>query len=221
MIEGRGAGRRLRDATAPLRRAFGRRAVPVWIAVAVAASASGAVVALGGLDESVSRPADMALGEEIRLPTHAVTVLDATFADAVEEEFLEAEPGEALLVVTLRLENLTDRPIGLDTTSDRISSRLVNAAEPLLALSGAEPVASASTWLTDGSAGSVVLQPEVPAEVTIAWPVSEADAVEGIALDVHEARIRSGQIILGSDVITWEQAALVARVDLGSLGGLG
>ncbi|GAB3595754.1 hypothetical protein [Microbacterium tumbae] len=217
MIDVRGAGRSASSAvSSALRTLFSRRALPAWITIAAMAACLTVLVVTGGLDETESVPEPVALGTEVRLSTYAVTVLDVEFADAVEEEFLEADPGETLLVVTMRMENLSDRAVGVDNAADRISSRLVNVAEPLLALSGAEPTSSAAVWRDDGSAGSVILQPSVPAEVRIAWPVSEADvAEEGVQLDVYDAVAQSGQIILASDVVTWRRAGLVARIDLG------
>lgn len=220
MIDVRGAGEWARATAARgIRSVFSRGAVPAWITVGVLALGAAALVAFGAFDTAQHQPAEVAIGEEVRLPTYSVTVLDVEVTDAVEEQFLEADPGESLLLVTVRLENLTDETIGVGATTDRISSRLVNASTSLLMLSGVTDPGNARAWRDVTSVADPLLQPGVPADITLAWRVDSSDLDSGaVALEVHEAVVRTGQIILSSDVVTWAQGDLVARIELEARG---
>lgn len=185
----------------------------VWFAAGAVVVALVAVVLAGGLSPVRTTPAEVAAGTEVRTSTYALTVQGAELTDAVESEYLEAEAGEVLLVLTLRMENLTDAPIGVGTTADLLKANLVNTADPLLDLHGVTPTGSATVWRADGSAGQVILQPGVPDAVTIAWPVpDDAVAAGAVQLDVHDAEVSRGAVILSSRVVTWRPAELVARV---------
>lgn len=218
MSEDRGVAGAVRErAVRGIRSVFSAQTRSAWIAAAAIAVAALALVAVGAFDAAAeAEPDPVAIGEEVRLSTYAVTVLDAEVTDAVDEQYLEADEGESLLLVTMRLENLSDRTIGVGTTSDKISSRLVNVPSPLLELSGIDDPGSARTWHDVTSSRNPLLQPDVPADITVAWTVSTADLdAHRISLDVHDAVVRTGQIILSSDVITWAQGELVARIDMG------
>ncbi|MGV2902645.1 hypothetical protein ACNPM4_13275, partial [Microbacterium sp. AGC62] len=139
-------------------------------------------------------------------------VMDAEVTDEVEEQYLEAEPGETLLIVTVRLENLSDRAVGVEGTADQVASRLLSSSAPLLELSGVTVTDTARSWRTDGSLRAVVLQPGVPADVRIAFPVADDALDEHEAhLDVYDAREQSGQVILSPSAITWRRTDLIAR----------
>jgi hypothetical protein len=185
----------------------------IWVAAAAVAALLIVVIATGGLAQALTEPRSVDAGDEVRTGQLSVTVLDAEFTREVESEYLDAEDGEVLLVMTLAMENLTDHPIGVGTTADRIDTNLVNHDEPLLGLVGVEPTDNADVWRADGSAGQVYLQPGVPDEVMIAWPVPE-DAMTGdaVALDVHEAAISTGAVLLSSRVVTWRAADIAARI---------
>lgn len=219
MIDVRGAGERVRAfSVRTARSAFSRRALPAWITACAVAVGIAVLVSAGALDTVQREPDAVAIGTEIELSTYSVTVLDVEVTDAVEEQFLEADPGESLLVVTMLLENLTDATVGVATPSDEISSRLVNASAPLLSLSGVADPGSALVWRDIESHRPPLLQPGVPAEITVAWRVSSSELEGGVSLEVHDAVVRAGQIIVSSSVVTWAQGALVARVDLETAG---
>lgn len=202
-----------------LQQALSRSAIPVWASLAGIAAAIVAVAALGAFDDAEPAPQLLAVGETATVPQYSITVLDGELTNTVEEQYLEAEPGDVLAVLTVRIENLSERPIGLGTTTDRLRSRLINSSDSLLEISGVETTDSTTAWRADGSSGSVILQPRVPAEVRIAWPVPADSFPDGVLeLDVHEARIVTGQVLLSADTITWRQAALVARIPV-ELGG--
>jgi hypothetical protein len=211
VIDARGAGRRALDAA--------RRAAPAWVAAGIVLVVGAVLAATGAFTTAVHEPERLTVGDEVRLSTYTVSVRDVELADAVEDQHVEADPGETLLLVTVRLENLTDRAVGVGTTADRITSRLVNATQALLALSGVDDLESARIWHDETSVRSPLLQPDVPADITLAWriPTAALDA-EDIALDVYDAKVRTGKIILSSDVVTWRRGEHVARIDLG-LGG--
>lgn len=216
MIDVRGAGERARAAAVhAIRAVFSRRAVPAWMAAGALSVGVAALIGFGAFDTAQHEPAAVAIGEEVRLPTYTVTVLDVEITDAVEEQFIEADPGESLLLVTMRLENLTDATIGVATTTDRITSRLLGSATPLLTLSGVADPGIPQIWRDVGVTKDPLLQPGVPAEVTVAWRVASSELDPGtIALEVHEAVVRSGQIIISSDVVTWARGEMVALIDL-------
>ncbi|MBW8763771.1 MAG: hypothetical protein JF592_14505 [Microbacterium sp.] len=216
MIDVRGARDRARAIAARgFRSVFSRRALPAWITVGTLAAAAAALIAVGAFDTAENEPAATALGEEVRLPTYSITVLDVEVTDAVEEQFLEADEGESLLLVTMRLENLSDSTIGVDGSADEVSSNLLNTASPMLDLSGVTEIGSARYWRDVTSSRRPLLQPEVPAVITVAWTVKTADlGSDGIVLDVHEADPRHGNIVVASSAVTWRQGALVARIDL-------
>lgn len=205
-----GAARQAADGAA--RSAFAPAAVPLWAAAVAIIGLPVAFVAFGGLAPATSQPLLVPAGSEARTSLYAVTVLDAEVTDEVEGQYLEAEPGETLLVVTVRLENLSDRAVGVEGTADRVASRLLSSSAPLLELSGVTATDTARSWRSDGSLRAVVLQPGVPAEVRIAWPVADdALAEHEPHLDVYDARAQSGQVILSSSAVTWRRTELVAR----------
>lgn len=216
MIDLRGARDRVRVTAAHgIRSVFSRRATPAWITLGSLIAAATVLIAVGAFDTAENEPAAVAIGEEVRLPTYAVTVLDVEVTDAVEDQFLEAEESESLVLVTLRLENLSDATISVDGTSDGISSHLVNSSSPLLDLSGVAVTGSAGYWRDVTSSRRPLLQPDVPAIVTIAWPVESADLdSDDLALEVHEADPQHGNIVVASTDVTWWQGDLVARIDL-------
>lgn len=211
----------VRDAAAgAARTAFSRRAVPLWIAAAAVVGLLAGFIGFGGLAPASRTPAMVAAGDEARTSLYTVSVLDVELADAVESQFLEAGPGETLLLVTVRLENLSDRAVGVERSADRVESRLIVGREPMLALSGVTPTDTARSWRADESTRAVILQPGVPADVTIAWPVRDDAATaaafdEGtVRLDAYDAVEQSGQVILAASTITWRRAELRAQLDL-------
>lgn len=174
-----------------------------------------ALIAAGAFDTADHEPDAVAIGDEVHLSTYTVTVLDVEVTDGVDEQYLEADPGESLLLVTLRLENLTDATVSVVGSADRVSSRLINATAPLLELTGVGDPGTALVWNDIASPRYPLLQPDVPAEITAAWRVSTAELEKGAAaIEVHDAIERAGQIIVSSDVVSWTQGALIARVDL-------
>lgn len=192
----------------------------IWIAIGLVVVLIGVVSISGGLRDAESTPADVATGAEIELSEYSLTVLDAEFTDAVEDQYLEADAGDTLVVVTMKMTNTTDRPIGVATSADRISTGFINVRAPLLALSDTEhtsieQTSSARAWRDDGSDGPVILQPEVLSTVRIAWSVPE-DAVSAgsVQLDVYDAQVTTGQILLSADQIIWRRGELTARIGL-------
>jgi hypothetical protein len=216
----RGAGARARRATAhAARTATSRAAVPVWASLIALLAVVAVFIGFGGLGTVTSEPAPVAVGSEARTSLYAVTVLDGELTDAVEEQYLEAEPGETLLVLTVVIENLSDHPIGVGSAADRVESRLINARAPMLQVVQSTAAFSTRAWRPDGSSGQVVLQPGVPAEIRIAWSVPDDAFPEGTAhLDVFDAVEQGGQVILSSSTISWQrrQQAAQITVDLGA-----
>lgn len=203
------------------RSAFSRRTVPAWVAGAAVAAALVTAIALGGLGRSEATPTLLDAGEELRMPLYAVTVLDAALTDEVEEKSLSAEPGETLVIVTVQLENLTDRPIGVGLAADKVESNLIGLSAPLLSLTGTTPTETPRAWRDDDSAGPVFLQPGVPSEVTLAWTAPEAAFADGIVeLDVYDAVESRGQILISAEHINWRRADIAARITVDTKAGL-
>ena len=206
-------GRTRAAVTRASRAAISRRAIPAWIAAGAITILLAAVVGSGGLKTDDVTPTPLGAGDEVRMPLYAITVLDAQLADEVEEQSLSADPGETLVLVNMRLENLTDRPIGVGRSADMVASRLIHVDTSLLSLSGVPSAESTDVWRDDGSAGSVVLQPGVPSEVTIAWIAAEDAFSDGlISLDVYDAVETHGRVILSADQISWRRGDLTARI---------
>lgn len=190
--------------------------LPRWIWPAAAALVAVVIVvaAVGGLSRAEASPTELGPDDEARTSMYAITVLDAEFTAEVEAERLEAKPGEKFLVMTTRMENLSDAPIPVGTTgADRVSAGLVNTDTPLLELKGVTATDSVDVWRADGSSGDVILQPGVPSQVTFAWTVPEDAFPDGaVSLDVHEVEVKRGRVVISSRVITWYPAALSARI---------
>ncbi|WP_435747152.1 hypothetical protein [Microbacterium sp. PMB16] len=221
MTRTRGMAAGARDAAAgAARTVFSRRAAPFWIAVAAIIGLLAGFIGFGGLASASRTPTIVASGQEARTSLYSAAVQEVELTDAVESQFLEAEPGEQLLVVTLRLENLSDRAVGVDRSADRVESRMIVGREPMLELSGITATGTARSWRADGSVRAVILQPGVPADVTIAWPVADddttAEALERgtVRLDVYDAVEQSGQVILAASTISWRRADLSAQLNL-------
>lgn len=186
----------------------------IWLAAAALVALVIVVAAVGGLSRAEASPTELGPDDEARTSMYAITVLDAEFATEIESEYLEAEPGEKFLVMTTRMENLSDAPIPVGTTgADRVSAGLVNTDTPLLELRGVTATDSVDVWRADGSSGDVILQPGVPSQVTFAWTVPEDAFPDGaVSLDVHEVEVKRGRVVISSRVITWYPAALSARI---------
>lgn len=186
--------------------------LPVLILAIVLLIGALVFVALGGLAPARDSARRADAGEEVRTSLYAVTVVGAALTDEVEDQYISAEEDEDLLVVTLRLENLTSRPIGVQDAVDGVNSRLVGHDESMLALADVTPTDGVSVW-RDGSRASPILQPGVPAEVHVSWPVPEGSLPDGIVrLDVYDAWERAGKIIVSSTDITWHRTERAARV---------
>lgn len=186
----------------------------IWIAAATATAVLLVVGVTGGFTRATLHPPELGVGDEARMSTYAITVLGAEVATEIESEYLSADPGEKLLVMTTRMENLTDAPIGVGTTADRTSTNIINIPGPLLDLADATATdASVSVWRADGSAGQVILQPGVPSQVTFAWTVPEEALSDGeVSLDVHEAEVRRGRVLISSTAVSWRAAEIGARI---------
>ena len=185
----------------------------IWIAAATATAVLLVVGVTGGFTRATVHPPELGVGDEARMSTYAITVLGAEVATEIESEYLSADPGEKLLVMTTRMENLTDAPIGVGTTADRTKANFINTAGPLLELADATATDSVSVWRADGSAGQVILQPGVPSQVTFAWTVPEEALSDGeVSLDVHEAEVRRGTVNLSSNAVSWRAAEVGARI---------
>lgn len=177
-------------------------------------------ITLGGLATKEATPTTLTTGDEVRMPLYAVTVLDAELTDEVEDQSLSAEPGETLVVITMQLENLSDRAIGVGRAADKVESQLIGATRSLLDLTGVTSTESAQVWREDGSAGGVFLQPGVPSEVTLAWTAPEDAFADGIVeLDVYDAVESRGQILISADHVTWRRGDLAARITVDTADG--
>lgn len=187
----------------------------VWVAGGAVVALLATLIGFGGLSRTEATPLAALAGTKVDVLQYSVTVLDAELTDAIDEQYLEAESGETLVVVRMILENTSDRPISMRGVSDHVASGLITTRTPLLALPGIEPTRDASAWREDGSAGSVILQPGVPNEVRVAWPVSE-DAVRSgtLRMDLYDARVTTGQILLAADEIIWRRGELAARISI-------
>jgi len=186
--------------------------IPLWIAAVAALAVAVPFVAFGGLDPATRAPLPRGTGDAVRTSLYEVTVLHAELTDKIEEQYLSADDGEDLLVVTAVIENLSDVPVGIVQTVDRVRSRLAGSSTPLIDLVGVEATSGPSAW-RDESVAAVVLQPRVPAEVRIAWPVPEGSFPDGsVAIDVYDAVAQGGQVILSSSAITWQRTEPAARV---------
>lgn len=201
------------------RQATRRSTLPLWIAGATAAGILTVFLLAGGLAATESVPTAVDAGSDVRTSLYSVTVLEAELTDEVASEYLEADDGETLLVMTVELENLSDRPIGVGTAANRVESKLVNSRTPLLDVPQATDPFSTRAWRPDGSAGGVILQPGVPGEVMLAWSVPSDAFADGVArIDVYDASPQGGQIILASSVVSWQRTDQVARVSV-EIGG--
>lgn len=206
------ASRTTRTALGALR---SRAAIPIWATLLGGAGLVVGVAAAGGFEAATPAPTPLAVGDTAETAQYAVTVLGAELADEVEEQYLEADPGQRLAVVTVRLENRSQHPISVGGTVDHVNSRLVNSSASLLELAGVDADTSVSSWRPDGSTSQVVLQPRVPTEVQLAWSVPDDSFADGVLqLDVHEPIVSTGQVILSSKAVTWRPGELVARFDV-------
>lgn len=188
---------------------------PVVIAVIIALILAILFVVLGGFREASRVPASTAAGTEVATSLFTVTVLDATVTEEVEEQFWDAEPGETLLLVTVRLENLTDRPAAMLGATDRLTSRLIESDSALLTLDGITATETPRAWHADGGVRTPVLQPGVPADIVIGWPIPD-DALtdDSVQVNVFDARERAGQVIVSASATTWTRTELLARVSV-------
>lgn len=177
--------------------------------------AIGIAVAAGAL--RTAQPKAHAAGRDDQVDTalYSVTVLDTETSTEVEDQYWEAEPGERLLLVTVRIENLAAYPVMVLGAINSASSRLIQGDESLLRLGGIRAVDAPRVWRADGSLRGPILQPGVPAEVVIGWPVDAAQLrASDISLDVYDAKEVRGRFVVSANTVTWSATDLVARVDL-------
>ena len=190
-----------------------RAAVPFWIAGAAVIAVLVGVIATGGLERAEATPVQLGPGETAQQSLYSVTVLDAELTEAIEDQYLEADPGETILVVTLRLENHDDHAIGVGRDADRVDARLISSFRPLITLSDVEPTRSPQVWRDGESSNGAFVQPGVPTEVRVAWTVPDDAFPDGVArIDAHEVRISTGQILLSSEYVTWRPTDVAARI---------
>lgn len=134
----------------------------VWIGAA-ALVAVGVIALLGGLDEADAAVEIRAL-EELSPGVASggtpmdVTVLSVTRTTGVPELYLDAEPGQELIIVEVEAENIWDR------------STVGIRGAVLLELDG-EMVEADRVLVTDDFASVVVLPPRVLTRLTFIWPV--------------------------------------------------
>ena len=197
------------------RSAVSRASIPFWIGGALLAALLIVTVSLGGFNRADASPAQLPVGEELHLPLYSIAVLDAHLTDEIEDEFVSADDGETLVVTTVLLENHAPYPVGVGNAVDGVQSRLFTMRDSLIDLAGVELSSTPYAWRTDDSAGGVILQPRVPTEVQLVWPVP-ADAVSDgkVTFDVYDADETRGQVILDSRNITWRRSDLAAQITL-------
>lgn len=191
----------------------GPRSAILGTAIAVVAIAAFAIG--GGLRAAVPTPSDAAYGVEVDTTLYSATVIDAEAVAEAEEQYWEAEPGEILVLVTVRIENRASYPVMVLGAVDSAASRLVQGDEPLLRLAGVEPVDSPRVWRADGSPRGPILQPGVPADVVIGWPVDQEQLADaGAVLEVYDASEEFGRFVVSSSAATWKATDIAARVEL-------
>lgn len=202
-------------ATSVARAAVDRSARPVWIIAGLVAVTAGAFAAAGTFGPASGSASVVAMGEEVAVPLYSVSVQDLDVVPEVEDNYMPVSEGEVILVLTVRLENLSDGTIGIDRGVDRTDSHLLAVNDPLLELSGITPSRPGVAWREDGSVDAVRLQPGVPAEVRIGWYVDESDLKEAtVALNVYDAYAEGGHVLISRDSVSWWRDDLVAQIEL-------
>lgn len=204
-----------RTASRAVRAALNRSTAPLWIAAAIVAAAGGIFAAAGAFAPASGAAPVVKMGDEVSASLYSITVEDVDVFTEVEDNYMPESDGEVILVLTVRMENFSDGTIGIDRGVDRTSSHLLAVNEPLLELSGITPSTPGAVWREDGSVRSVLLHPNVPAEVKIGWYVDEQDLDEAtVALTVHDAHVEGGYVLVSRDSISWWRDDAIAQITL-------
>src|SRR5690606_12828068 len=162
-----------------------RAVVGTWprrVALGVVVGVVAGTVAAGGLARHVAAdagPARAVAGEAVATGPFDVTVRSWTVTDAVRADDLEGAGADAWLVVVVGADNADRESRRLDRTAVTLPDALPGG----LALAGdAEPDRPDPTLLVRDASAYPLLQPGLPEDVALLWPVTLPDA-EGADLD--------------------------------------
>ncbi|NDO90460.1 hypothetical protein [Cellulosimicrobium composti] len=163
-----------------------RAVVGTWprrVALGVVVGVVASTVAAGGLARHVAAdagPARAVAGEAVATGPFDVTVRSWTVTDAVRADDLEGAGADAWLVVVVGADNADRESRRLDRTAVTLPDALPGG----LALAGdAEPDRPDPTLLVRDASAYPLLQPGLPEDVALLWPVT---------LDAEDALLDGG-----------------------------
>jgi hypothetical protein len=162
--------------------------------------------AFGGLADAASAPVErLDPGETHTNDQFALTVERAVLIDELPEAGVTVEDGERVLALVISVENVWDRALPSEGSAG------VAAAVRIGQLDDLEP---ASIARLDDATTAPYLQPHVPAELVMAWPVVAGALTEGDELDVtlRDLTLRTGQFVVAGDY--WDTPEIAATLTL-------
>lgn len=190
-----------RDRRARLVALLDRIPTLVWVAVA-AAVLVGIVGAFGGLADAQAREEtvpELAVGAWSSTRPYSVAVIDARRSDRYDAVFLEAEPGEELLIIEIDAVN----------TWDRQTSGLIGTV--LLEVDG-DGVEPDRILIAADDSSSSMLPPRVTTRLVLIWELP-AGAVGGTAvLQLVDSVLRTNGPLIAEDY--WYRTGVTQQVIL-------
>ena len=189
-----------------------------WFAGILTAAFLGVTAAFGGLSAVAAPPIpELAAGDTHENAQFAITIDRAVLIDELPEAgiFLEEGSGQRVLAVVLTVENLWTEALstGLDFVGD---SGIVGSVR--IADDGYEPAESVARF--DDATVGPWLQPGIPAELVLTWPV-DADAwADGdeLRLELRDFALRTGQLVVDGQYWDDPVTAAYVTVDVADVG---
>lgn len=208
------------NSTRPARTRFGwlRAAsdrVPTrWFAGIGTALFLAATAAFGGLATAETvEIAALEPGEEHRNDQVAMTIERAVLIDEFEDAGVYVEDGERVLALVVDVENTWDEPLSASPDSSVTESLTVEGLAD----------APDSVARYDDATINPVLQPDVPAQIVIAWAV-EADAFDDgdeLTLTFNDMTLHTGSFVANGQWWTDPVAAATVTVAVEDIGAGG
>lgn len=187
-----------------------------WITVTAAALFLAATAAFGGLaDAPVAEAAplpQLTAGDTHTNDQFAITFERAVLLDDLSGSGTTPKEGERVLAVVVTMENVTDTAL---STASYVPATLAVPGLPTQRVDGSEMPTVSIARMDDATIGPY-LQPGVPAQLVLTWPVPADRYVAGdeVPLAISDLRWWEPELLFTGNGGQWRDPVAAARVQL-------
>lgn len=185
-----------------------------WLTIAIGTLALAATAAFGGLEAVEDpEPVELAAGEEFRGELAAITIERGVLIDDFGEGGAWTDEGERALVIVLRAENLWTQWIGTGASGSDFAQTFELTGTPDLEIE--------SFALFEDATLGPVLQPGVPAQLTMTYLVPERLLAAGdeVRIALRDQTVARGQDLVYGDYWTLdEEPSAYVTIELTDVG---